>query len=85
MPQKWSQMRATRQAEVRDSSGKFLQISVYSSEKRSLTLFDFLGWIIMLFDVINVLLWQFYSYVPLLEDSFMKKVKIKWMNWFPSL
>ena len=85
VPQMWSQRRATRQAEARDPSGKLLQISVYSSEKRSLTLFDFLGWIIILFDVINVLLWHFYSYVPLLEGSFMKKVKIKWMNWFPSL
>jgi len=70
-------MRATRQAEARDPSGKFLQISVYSSEKRSLTLFDFLEWIVILFDVIIVLLGHFYSYVPLLEDSFMKKVKIK--------
>jgi len=85
VPQKWSQRRATRQAEARDPSGKFSKFSLYSSEKRSLTLFDFLGWIIILFDVINVLLWHFYSYVPLLEDSFMKKVKIKWMNWFPSL
>ena len=34
--------------------------------------FDFLGWIMILFDVIIVLLWYFYSYVPLLEDSFMK-------------
>lgn len=85
VPQKWSQRRTTRQPEAHDPSGKLLQISVYSSEKRSLTLFDFLGWIIILFDVINVILWHFYSYLPLLEDSFMKKVKIKWMDWFPSL
>ena len=58
--------------EARDPSGKFLQISVYSLEERSLTLFDFSGWIIILFDVINVLLWHFYTYVSLLEDSFMK-------------
>ena len=57
---------------ARNPSGKRFQISLYSSEKRSLTLFDFLGWIIMFFDVINVLLLHFYTYVPLLEDSFMK-------------
>ena len=83
--QKWLQRRATRQEGARDSSGSFFKNALYSSEKRSLTQFDFLGWKNIIFDVIIVLLRHFYSYVTLLEDSFMKRVKIKWMNWFPSL
>ena len=41
--------------QARDLSGSFFQNALYSSEKRSLTQFDFLGWIMILLDVIIVL------------------------------
>ena len=53
------------------SQAVFCQIALYSPENADLTQFDFLGWKMIIFDVIIVTLRQFYSCLTLLEDSFM--------------
>ena len=65
VPQKFSQRRATRQA---NCSG----FQPTAQQNAVLTVFDFLELIFILLIVNDVILWHFYTYVSLLEDSFMR-------------
>ena len=65
VPQKCSQRRATHQA---NCSG----FQPTAQQNAVLTMFDFLELIYILLVVNDVILWHFYTYVYLLEDSFMR-------------
>ena len=82
VPQKWAQRRAMRWEMACYASGHFLNFSPSAQENATLTSFEFLVGFFILFDVIDVISCWNDTFLPILEDSFIKWQRInEWIGF----
>ena len=95
VPQNLPERRATCREMVCYTLGKLASFTSSAQENAALTSFDLLVGFFILFDVIYVISWLTWHFLPILEDSFIKWQKInEWIGfqvyrgklfWLPSL